>query len=151
MTSDPEADKFARNLSLARLKFPFPHMVSVTVQQRTTGGWQLFSQGTADIVLDSCTDAWSGADLEPLTGEVRKKILDFYHRACLSSYCTAFSYRPLTFPMPRRKEYLQMPTHSMPFYWQYSEGGAECADSEDAINTHIPLHDDATEEAGTTR
>ena len=80
MTSDPEADKFARNLSLARLKFPFPHMVSVTVQQRTTGGWQLFSQGTADIVLDSCTDAWSGADLEPLTGEVRKKILDFYHR-----------------------------------------------------------------------
>ena len=53
--------------------------------------------------------------------------------------------------MPRRKEYLQMPTHSMPFYWQYSEG-AECADS-DAINTHIPLHDDATEEgsAGTTR
>ena len=139
--ADPIDNKFAKNLSLAKLKFPFPHMVSVTVQQRTTGGWQLFSQGTADIVLDSCTDAWSGKDLEPLSGEVRKKILDFYHRASLSSYCTAFSYRPLTFPIPRRggKEYLQMPTHSLPFYWQYSEG-TECADM-DAINTHIPLND----------
>ena len=68
----------------------------------------VFPQGTADIVLDSCTDAWSGADLEPLSDEVRKKIMDFYHRACLSSYCTAFSYRPLTFPMPKRKEYLQV-------------------------------------------
>ena len=32
---------------------------------------------------------------------------------------------------------IQMPTHSKPFYWQYSEG-TECADM-DAINTHIPL------------
>jgi len=146
VTADPDADKFAKNLSLAKLKFPFPHMVSVTVQQRTTGGWQLFSQGTADIILDSCTDTWSGNDLEPLNGEVRKKILDFYHRASLSSYCTAFSYRPLTFPIPRRggKEYLQMPTHSMPFYWQYAEG-SECADT-DAINTHISLHADAVQQ-----
>ena len=50
--ADPDADKFAKNLTLARLKFPFPHMVSVTVQQRTTGGWQLFSQvGGADILF----------------------------------------------------------------------------------------------------
>ena len=33
-----------------------------------------------------------------------------------------------------------MPTHSMPFYWQYTEG-AECYADSDAINTHIPLHD----------
>ena len=39
-----EGDKFARNLSLARLKFPFPHLVSVLVQHRTTGARQLISQ-----------------------------------------------------------------------------------------------------------
>ena len=134
-------DKFVKNLNLARLKFPFPHMVSVTVQQRTTGGWQLFSQGTPDIVLDSCTDAWSGEDLDTLSEETRKKILDFYHRASLSSYCTAFSFRPLTLPPPNRggREYLQMPTNSQPFYWQYFEG-TECADL-DAINTHIPYNE----------
>ena len=79
-------DKFARKLSLARLKFPFPHLVSVMVQQRSTGARQLISQGTTDIVLDSCVDCWSGNDLEPLTQELRKKILDFYQRASLSSF-----------------------------------------------------------------
>ena len=103
-------DKFARKLSLARLKFPFPHLVSVMVQQRSTGARQLISQGTTDIVLDSCVDCWSGNDLEPLTQELRKKVLDFYQRASLSSFCTAFSYRPQTFPLPWRncKEYLQV-------------------------------------------
>ncbi|CAB4054952.1 unnamed protein product [Lepeophtheirus salmonis] len=93
-------DKFAKNLSLARLKFPFPHMVSVLIQQRSTGTRQLFSQGTSDIILDSCIDFWSGKDLEALTEDARKKILDFYQRSSLSSYCTAFSYRPLTFGIP---------------------------------------------------
>ena len=119
------ADKFARSLMLAKLKFPFPHMVSVMVQHRLTGSRQLISQGTADIVLDSCTDCWCGDDLEPLTGDTRKKILDFYQRASLSSYATAFAYRPQTFPLPWRncREYLQLPTHSLPFYWQYNEEG----------------------------
>jgi hypothetical protein len=43
-----------------------------------SGARQLISQGTTDIVLDSCADCWSGNDLEPLTEELRKKILDFY-------------------------------------------------------------------------
>ncbi len=103
-------DKFARNLSLARLKFPFPHLVSVLVQHRTTGSRQLITQGTADIVLDSCADAWTGDDLEPLSEDLRKKILDFYQRASLSSYCTAFSIKPQTFQLPWRncREYLQV-------------------------------------------
>ncbi len=116
-------DRFARSLSLAKLKFPFPHMVSVMVQQRATGARQLISQGTADIILDSCTDFWTGNDLEPLSADLRKKILDFYQRASLSAYCTAFSYRPLIFPLPWRncREYLQLPIHSGQFYLQFME------------------------------
>ena len=43
--------------------------------------------------------------------QVKKKILDFYHRSCLSAYCTAFAYRPLTFNFPKDhclKDYLQV-------------------------------------------
>ncbi len=93
------------------------------VQHRTTGSRQLISQGTADVVLDSCADAWTGRDLDTLTEDLRKKVLDFYQRASLSSYCTAFAFKPQTFQLPWRgcKEYLQLPTHSNPFYWQYTE------------------------------
>ena len=86
--------KFIKNLHLAHLKFPFPHMVSVTMKEKTAiPANHLISQGTADIILDSCIDAWTGQDLAPLSEDTRKKVLDFYQRASLSSYCTAFSYR----------------------------------------------------------
>ncbi len=134
-----QRDKFARSLSQARLKFPFPHLVSVLVQHRTTGSRQLITQGTADIVLDSCTDCWTGSDLDQLTEDLRKKIMDFYHRASLSSYCTAFAFRPQTFQLPWRncREYLQLPTHSNPFYWQYTEEPG-CLDA-DTLTSHISI------------
>jgi hypothetical protein len=136
--------KFIRNLHLARLKFPFPHMVSVLMHQRAfTAGesHHLISQGTADLILDSCVDAWAGKDLEPLTEDVRKKVLDFYQRASLSSYCTAFSYRPMVMPLPWTSigEYLQLPSHSLPFYWQNS-GNAASAEADAVQNLgHISL------------
>ena len=80
------ADSFTRNLALAKLKFPFPHMVSLVMESREDRTLQLVTQGTADIVLDSCVDAWVGHDLVPLTEDLRKKILEFYHRASLTRY-----------------------------------------------------------------
>ncbi|XP_012271899.1 transmembrane protein 94 isoform X2 [Orussus abietinus] len=89
--------KFARSLSIAtKLKFPFPHMVAVVVKERAGGGLQLLTQGTADIILDTCIDFWDGHDLCPLSASDRKKVQDFYQRTSLTSYCTAFAYRPLT-------------------------------------------------------
>ncbi|KAK7076247.1 hypothetical protein SK128_018931 [Halocaridina rubra] len=87
-------DRLAKSLMITKLKFPFPHMVSVLMRDRASEKLELMSQGTADIVLDSCTDYWDGYDICPLTEKDRKKILDFYHRTSLSAYCTAFSYRP---------------------------------------------------------
>ena len=86
---------FTRNLSLARLKFPFPHQVSVVARESSAGRLSLLSQGTADIVLDSCQDAWTGHDLAPLSAAARKKCSEFYHRASLTAYCTTFAYKPL--------------------------------------------------------
>ncbi|XP_053996554.1 transmembrane protein 94 isoform X3 [Hylaeus anthracinus] len=111
--------KFARSLSIAtKLKFPFPHMVAVVVKERTGGGLQLLTQGTADIILDSCIEYWDGHDLCPLSASDRKKVQDFYQRTSLTSYCTAFAYRPLTRGINKKmsKIYLELPADSKHLY-----------------------------------
>ncbi|KAK9307442.1 hypothetical protein QLX08_002248 [Tetragonisca angustula] len=111
--------KFARSLSIAtKLKFPFPHMVAVVVRERTGGGLQLLTQGTADIILDSCIEFWDGHDLCPLSATDRKKVQDFYQRTSLTSYCTAFAYRPLTRGICDKmsKIYLELPADSKHLY-----------------------------------
>jgi hypothetical protein len=67
--ADPSSrkDRLARSLSLPKLKFPFPNMVGVCVQESNTGRFQLLSQGTGEILLDACVDYWNGIDLCPLT------------------------------------------------------------------------------------
>ncbi|XP_062539397.1 transmembrane protein 94 isoform X3 [Armigeres subalbatus] len=88
--------KFARSLQLAaKVKVPFPHSLSVVMRENPGGSLQLLTQGTADIVLDSCDDYWDGQDLHPLTEKERKRAQDFYQRSALTAYCTAFAYRPL--------------------------------------------------------
>ncbi|XP_076680619.1 transmembrane protein 94-like protein l(2)k05819 isoform X4 [Andrena cerasifolii] len=111
--------KFARSLSIAtKLKFPFPHMVAVVVKERSGGGLQLLTQGTADIILDSCIEFWDGHDLCPLSASDRKKVQDFYQRTSLTSYCTAFAYRPLTRGISDKmtKIYLELPADSKHLY-----------------------------------
>ncbi|XP_064423623.1 transmembrane protein 94 isoform X2 [Latimeria chalumnae] len=74
---------------------PLSHMLSLFVRDTTTCTEQMLSHGTADIILEACTDFWDGTDIYPLSGSDRKKVLDFYQRACLSGYCSAFAYKPM--------------------------------------------------------
>lgn len=37
----------------------------------TSGTEQMLSHGTADVVLEACTDFWDGADIYPLSGSDR--------------------------------------------------------------------------------
>ncbi|XP_075033961.1 transmembrane protein 94 isoform X2 [Mixophyes fleayi] len=78
---------------------PLSHMISLFVRDVTTNTEQMLSHGTADIILEACTDFWDGADIYPLSGSDRKKVLDFYQRACLSGYCSAFSYKPMHYSL----------------------------------------------------
>ncbi|KAH8413530.1 hypothetical protein KR009_011998 [Drosophila setifemur] len=88
--------RFARQLQLSsKVKVPFPHSLSVVMKENPGGYLSLFTQGTADIILDCCDDFWDGKDLRPLCAQDRKRALDFYQRSALTSYCTAFAYRPL--------------------------------------------------------
>ncbi|XP_053309701.1 transmembrane protein 94 isoform X2 [Spea bombifrons] len=75
------------------------HMISLFVRDLTTNTEQMLSHGTADVILEACTDFWDGADIYPLSGSDRKKVLDFYQRACLSGYCSAFSYKPMHYSL----------------------------------------------------
>lgn len=75
--------RFTKSLHLtSKIKVPFPHSLSVVVRE-FAGGLQLLTQGTADIILDSCDDFWSGKDLRPLKEEERKRAQDFYQRNAL--------------------------------------------------------------------
>ncbi|XP_066521040.1 transmembrane protein 94 isoform X2 [Hoplias malabaricus] len=74
---------------------PISHLISLLVRDSTTNNVQMLSHGSADLILESCTDFWDGTDIYPLSGSDRKKVLDFYQRACLSGYCSAFAYKPM--------------------------------------------------------
>nr|XP_056713530.1 transmembrane protein 94 isoform X1 [Euleptes europaea] len=95
------SDEMVKETMLGKLSFvtkrrpPLSHMISLFVKDTTTSTEQMLSHGTADIILEACTDFWDGADIYPLSGSDRKKVLDFYQRACLSGYCSAFSYKPM--------------------------------------------------------
>lgn len=115
-------NKYARSLQLStKLKFPFPHMFAVVVKELSSGSMQLLSEGTADIILDSCVDYWDGHDLCPLTPSDRKKIQDFYQRSSLTAYCTAFAYRPLNKCVSSKLGgvYLELPSDSRHLYMNY--------------------------------
>ncbi|XP_077183955.1 transmembrane protein 94 isoform X3 [Paroedura picta] len=95
------SDEMVKEMMLGKLSFitkrrpPLSHMISLFVKDTTTSTEQMLSHGTADIILEACTDFWDGSDIYPLSGSDRKKVLDFYQRACLSGYCSAFSYKPM--------------------------------------------------------
>ncbi|XP_072098754.1 transmembrane protein 94 isoform X2 [Mobula birostris] len=84
-----------RLLNVTKRRPPLSHMISLFVRDTVTDSVQMLSHGTADVILEACTDFWDGADIYPLSGSDRKKVLDFYQRACLSGYCSAFAYKPM--------------------------------------------------------
>ncbi|XP_035828893.1 transmembrane protein 94 [Aplysia californica] len=92
---EAEREKQNRARSFIQHKIPMPNQVSVVARDKLTGICQLLTQGTGDLVLDCCTDAWTGSDLQLLSEMDRKRVLDFYHRNSMIAYCTAFAYKPL--------------------------------------------------------
>ncbi|XP_043232091.1 transmembrane protein 94-like [Amphibalanus amphitrite] len=111
-------NKLTRAFSFSKIRFPYPHMNSVILRELYTNSLQLVSQGTADLVLDSCSDFWDGTDVIPLSEADRRRILDFYHRHSVTMYCSAFAYRPLTsrVAVELSERYLELPEQSGHIY-----------------------------------
>ncbi|KAL3876613.1 hypothetical protein ACJMK2_034434 [Sinanodonta woodiana] len=108
-------EKLQRAKSFVQHKIPMPNMVSVIVRENVSGVCQMLSQGTADILLDCCSDYWNGENIAVLTENDRKKIVDFYHRSSMAAYCTAFSYRPFSQRVSNNLEdiYIELPDRSL--------------------------------------
>lgn len=109
---DPELFKKGKLASSLQntigLKLPFPNMTCNVFKDTISGSYQIFSQGTADLILDSCAEYWDGQELYRLTDTIRKKILDFYQRTSLTSYCSAFSYAPLSKKYNFKSNYVEI-------------------------------------------
>ncbi|VDL88355.1 unnamed protein product [Schistocephalus solidus] len=73
---------------------------SVLPDRRTGAGYQVFTQGSADLVSTLCDNVWDGREISPLTETDRGRILDFYNRNVSTAYCIAFSYTPLLRSLP---------------------------------------------------
>ncbi|KAJ0177027.1 hypothetical protein K1T71_007036 [Dendrolimus kikuchii] len=119
--------RFVRSLHLStRVKVPLPHMLAVLVKDQANQ-LQMLTQGTADIILDSCVDYWNGKDLTPISPSDRKKIIDFYQRNSLTAYCTAFAYKPLTrgISSSLAHMYLELPADSRQLYAPHSQQWAD--------------------------
>ncbi|GAB1297067.1 Transmembrane protein 94 [Apodemus speciosus] len=53
---------------------PLSHMISLFIKDTATSTEQMLSHGSADVVVEACTDFWDGADIYPLSGSDRKKL-----------------------------------------------------------------------------
>lgn len=53
------------------------HSIFHTMFFHISGTEQMFSHGTADIILEACTDFWDGTDIYPLSGSDRWAALLF--------------------------------------------------------------------------
>uniref|UniRef100_A0A3P8Z9Y8 Transmembrane protein 94 n=1 Tax=Esox lucius TaxID=8010 RepID=A0A3P8Z9Y8_ESOLU len=84
-----------RQQNFTKRQPPISHLISLFIRDSSSNNVQMLSHGSADLILEACTDVWDGTDIYPLSGSDRKKVLDFYQRACLSGYCSAFAYKPM--------------------------------------------------------
>lgn len=69
------------------------HMISTVIQGKDYS--QLMSAGSAHMILSCCSDLWDGQDLIPLTSMECKKVMDFFSRRSVASYCIGLAYNPL--------------------------------------------------------
>ena len=69
------------------------HMVSMVIPDGDH--YQLMTAGSAHMILSCCTDFWDGQDLVPITRLEEKKIMEFFNRRSIASYCISLSYNPL--------------------------------------------------------
>ncbi|XP_073698786.1 transmembrane protein 94-like [Garra rufa] len=57
--------------SVSMRRLPFSHLIALLVHHTHTGDLQLFSYGSADVILGACTEFWDGEDIQPLTDSDR--------------------------------------------------------------------------------
>lgn len=72
-----------------------PCIISSVVNEGQNGVSQLLTQGSADLILDTCSEFWNGEEICELTHAEKLKALNFFQRMNITGKCVAFAYRPI--------------------------------------------------------
>lgn len=90
------------------------HMISTVIQGKKIS--QLMSAGSAHMILSCCSDLWDGQDLIPMTNLECKKVMEFFSRRSVASYCIGLAYNPLLEQLePMQSVYvIQQPDQQVP-------------------------------------
>ncbi|TRY64394.1 hypothetical protein DNTS_017091, partial [Danionella cerebrum] len=70
-TSRPRESGVLASSAVSMRRLPFSHLIALMVHHRHTGDLQLFSYGSADVIVAACTEFWDGEDIQPLTDSDR--------------------------------------------------------------------------------
>lgn len=54
----------------------FSNIVTTIVKDKTSGKYQSFSRGEANVIFNSCSDFWNGEKIVPLNKRVKNHIKD---------------------------------------------------------------------------
>ncbi|KAK7919533.1 hypothetical protein WMY93_010817 [Mugilogobius chulae] len=91
---------------------PLSHLISLFVRDSSSNHVQMLSHGSADLILEACTDFWDGTDIYPLSGS---------DRTCVFSGLELPSTTPLKQGSCRNS-------------WSSDEGIGEGAERDDCVN-----------------
>ncbi|CEP15135.1 hypothetical protein [Parasitella parasitica] len=77
-------------------QFEVPNALSTVFEERTSGSYQLLTDGHPSLVIDKCSDYWDGNSLQTMSETMEKKINDFFQNALVHDMqCIAYAYRPI--------------------------------------------------------
>ncbi|KAF1803269.1 hypothetical protein FB192DRAFT_1075853 [Mucor lusitanicus] len=77
-------------------QFEVPNALSTVFEERTSGSYQLLTDGHPSLVMDKCSDYWDGNSLQTMSETMEKKINDFFQNALVHDMqCIAYAYRPI--------------------------------------------------------
>ncbi|KAJ3261769.1 hypothetical protein HK103_004720 [Boothiomyces macroporosus] len=76
-------------------EFEIPSMLSQIVTDGNDS-YQLFAEGTVELVVESCGDYWNGSGLGDMNENIERKIFEFQQNAIINDLqVVAYSYRPI--------------------------------------------------------
>ncbi|KAI9484564.1 hypothetical protein BDB00DRAFT_854740 [Zychaea mexicana] len=77
-------------------QFEVPNALSTVFEEKTSGSYQLLTDGHPSLVLDKCSDYWDGNGLQTMCHTMEKKVSDFFQNAMVHDMqCIAYAYRPI--------------------------------------------------------
>ncbi|KAI7868213.1 uncharacterized protein EV154DRAFT_432195 [Mucor mucedo] len=77
-------------------QFEVPNALSTVFEERSSGSYQLLTDGHPSLVMDKCSDYWDGSSLQTMSETMEKKINDFFQNALVHDMqCIAYAYRPI--------------------------------------------------------